>query len=66
MTVGTWCDAGEDQVQKERMKYVGMLMRQDLSVSPRNHQNVLLKRVLGGLKHRAADSNQVGLAKGNE
>lgn len=43
MVVGTWCDAGEDQVQKERVKYVGMLMRQDLSVSPRIHQNVLLK-----------------------
>jgi hypothetical protein len=66
MAVGTWCDAGEDQVQKERVKYVGMLMRQDLTVSPRKNQNVLLKCVLGGLKHRAAHSNQVGLAKGNE
>jgi hypothetical protein len=66
MAIGTWCDAGEDQMQKERVKYVGMLMRQDLSVSPRIHRNVLLKRALGGFKHSTAHSAQVGLAKGNE
>jgi hypothetical protein len=32
MCVGTWCDIGDDQVQKDRVKYIGMLMRQDVSV----------------------------------
>jgi hypothetical protein len=32
MYVGTWCDIGDDSVQKDQVKYVGMLMRQDISV----------------------------------
>jgi hypothetical protein len=32
MCVGTWCDVGDDPVQSDQVKYVGMLMRQDVSV----------------------------------
>lgn len=43
LPVGTWCDAGDSLVQRELVRYVGMLMRQQMSEIPRTTQPLLLK-----------------------
>jgi len=60
LPIGTWCDIEDDPAQNDRVKYVGMLMRQDISEVPDTIAPLFSK---AGWAQHAIDRLRVGVRK---